>query len=99
MRPGHAVPAVIETLQSSGVNRVSLGVQSFVDREAAAVGRLHQRKTVEDDISRLRAAGLGKLNLDLIAGLPHQTGESWEVSLVRRSSPASPCQRLYAGGG
>ena len=66
---------------SCGVNRVSLGVQSFVDAEAAAVGRLHKRSTVLDDIARLRAAGITNINIDLIAGLPHQTAESWQQSL------------------
>jgi oxygen-independent coproporphyrinogen-3 oxidase len=93
--PGTLSAPVIETLQSSGVNRVSLGVQSFVDREAAAVGRLHQRKTVEDDISRLREAGLTNLNLDLIAGLPHQTGASWEVSLAAAVDSAVPHVSVY----
>jgi oxygen-independent coproporphyrinogen-3 oxidase len=93
--PGTLSATVIETLQSSGVNRVSLGVQSFVDREAAAVGRLHQRKTVEDDISRLRAAGLANLNVDLIAGLPHQTGASWEASLAAAVDSGVPHVSVY----
>jgi oxygen-independent coproporphyrinogen-3 oxidase len=73
---------VLQTLLRSGVNRVSLGVQSFLDAEAAAVGRLHKRATVLDDIARLRAAGITNLNIDLIAGLPHQTAESWQESLA-----------------
>ena len=76
--PGTLTPAVLETLLRCGVNRVSLGVQSFVDQEAAAVGRLHRRATVLDDIARLRASGIANINVDLIAGLPHQTAESWE---------------------
>src|SRR5437660_987261 len=79
--PGTLAPAVVETLLRCGVNRVSLGVQSFVDREAASVGRLHKRETVVDDIVRLRAAGISNINVDLIAGLPHQTAESWKESL------------------
>jgi oxygen-independent coproporphyrinogen-3 oxidase len=63
------------------VNRVSLGVQSFVDAESASVGRLHKRATTLDDIARLRAAGITNINVDLIAGLPHQTRESWKQSL------------------
>jgi len=81
--PGTLTPAVIESLLRCGVNRVSLGVQSFVDQEAAAVGRLHERATVLDDIAQLRAAaGITNINIDLIAGLPHQTSESWEFSLA-----------------
>jgi oxygen-independent coproporphyrinogen-3 oxidase len=74
-------PAVLETLLRCGVNRVSLGAQSFVDQEAASVGRLHKRETVLDDVARLRSAGISNINVDLIAGLPHQTRESWNASL------------------
>jgi len=93
--PGTLSAAVIETLLSCGVNRVSLGVQSFVDREAAAVGRLHQRETVEDDISRLRDAGLANLSVDLIAGLPHQSAASWEVSLAAAVDSGLPHVSVY----
>ena len=75
--PGTLSAEMIETLNRCGVSRVSLGVQSFVDGEAASVGRLHKRGTVLDDIARLRAAGISNINIDLIAGLPHQTAESW----------------------
>ncbi|MGA9307543.1 MAG: radical SAM family heme chaperone HemW [Candidatus Sulfotelmatobacter sp.] len=80
--PGTLTPAVVESLLRCGVNRVSLGVQSFVDPEAAAVGRLHTRATVLEDVARLRAVGITNVNIDLIAGLPHQTAESWEFSLA-----------------
>src|SRR5580704_3698845 len=56
--PGTLTARVVESLLRRGVNRVSLGVQSFVDREAVAVGRLHKRATVLDEIARLRAAGI-----------------------------------------
>src|SRR5690348_16195643 len=52
--PGTLTASVLETLVRNGVNRVSLGVQSFVDAEAASVGRLHKRTVVFDDIARLR---------------------------------------------
>ncbi len=79
--PGTLGPEVLEGLLRCGVNRVSLGAQSFVDAEAAAVGRLHKRSTVLDDIARLRAEGIANINVDLIAGLPHQTAETWQQSL------------------
>ena len=79
--PGTLAPPMLDALLHCGVNRISLGVQSFVDREAAAVGRLHNRVLVLDDVARLRAASIGNINLDLIAGLPYQTTESWEESL------------------
>ena len=78
---GTLTPEVLETLLRCGVNRVSLGVQSFVNQEAASVGRLHKRATVLDDIARLRHAGISNINVDLIAGLPHQTASSWKESV------------------
>jgi oxygen-independent coproporphyrinogen III oxidase len=79
--PGTLTPALIDTLQQCGVNRISLGVQSFVDREAQSVGRLHKRAVVLEEIGRLREAGIANISIDLIAGLPHQTPESWAYSV------------------
>ena len=93
--PGTLTPQVLEILVRCGVNRVSLGVQSFIDREAAAVGRLHKRATTLDDISRLRAAGISNINIDLIAGLPHQTAESWKESLAETIATGAPHVSIY----
>jgi len=93
--PGTLTPVLIETLLACGVNRVSLGVQSFVDQEAQAVGRLHKRTTVLEDIARLRQAGLGNINIDLIAGLPHQTAESWTFSLSETIATGVPHVSVY----
>jgi oxygen-independent coproporphyrinogen-3 oxidase len=93
--PGTITPAVIEAFQSCGVNRVSLGVQSFVDQEAASVGRLHKSTTVRDDILRLRAAGITDINVDLIAGLPHQTPESWSTSVEQAIACGVPHVSVY----
>ncbi|HXE30321.1 MAG TPA: radical SAM family heme chaperone HemW [Terriglobales bacterium] len=79
--PGTLRPDFLEAMLAAGVNRVSLGVQSFVDGEARAVGRLHDAAVVARDLRQLRAAGLHDINLDLIAGLPHQTLASWRSSL------------------
>jgi oxygen-independent coproporphyrinogen-3 oxidase len=93
--PGTLTAAVIESLLRCGVNRVSLGVQSFVDQEAAAVGRLHKRATVLDDITRLRSAGIANINVDLIAGLPHQTAASWEFSLTETIATGAAHVSVY----
>jgi oxygen-independent coproporphyrinogen III oxidase len=93
--PATLTPAMLESLLRRGVNRVSLGVQSFVDQEAAAVGRLHQRATVLEDIARLRTAGITNINIDLIAGLPHQTAESWEFSLAETIATGAPHVSVY----
>jgi oxygen-independent coproporphyrinogen-3 oxidase len=93
--PGTLNNAMLEGLLHCGVNRVSLGVQSFVDQEAAAVGRLHKRATVLDDVSRLRAAGITNINIDLIAGLPHQTADSWNFSLAEIIATGAPHVSIY----
>jgi putative oxygen-independent coproporphyrinogen III oxidase len=93
--PGTLNDAVIEALVHCGVNRVSLGVQSFVDQEAAAVGRLHKRDTVLEEVARLRSAGITNINIDLIAGLPHQTMESWEFSLRETIRSGVPHVSVY----
>jgi len=93
--PGTLSTEILETLLRCGVNRVSLGVQSFVDREAAAVGRLHKCATVLDDIARLRTAGISNINIDLIAGLPHQTEESWKQSLSDTIATRAPHVSVY----
>jgi oxygen-independent coproporphyrinogen-3 oxidase len=86
---------MLESLLRCGVNRVSLGVQSFVDQEAAAVGRQHKRVTILDDIARLRSAGVLNINIDLIAGLPHQTAESWEFSLAQTIATGASHVSVY----
>jgi len=93
--PGTLTPQVLDTLLRCGVNRVSLGVQSFIDREAAAVGRLHKRASVLNDIARLRSSGITNINLDLIAGLPHQTVESWNESLDEAIAARVPHVSVY----
>ena len=79
--PGQIADEVLEAAMRLGVNRVSLGVQSFVDRESAAVGRMHTGDGCIAEIRRLRAAGLSEVGADLIAGLPYQMAESWARSL------------------
>jgi oxygen-independent coproporphyrinogen-3 oxidase len=93
--PGTLNNAMLESLLRCGVNRVSFGVQSFVDQEAAAVGRLHKRATVLNDVSRLRAAGITNFNIDLIAGLPHQTADSWNFSLAETIAAGAPHVSVY----
>jgi oxygen-independent coproporphyrinogen-3 oxidase len=73
----------------AGINRVSFGVQSFSDRELVAAGRMHRRADIYRAAGILRAAGVGNISFDLIAGLPFQTTESWKESLeeLGRLSP------------
>jgi oxygen-independent coproporphyrinogen III oxidase len=65
----------------AGINRVSFGLQSFVDAELAAAGRMHRRADIYRAVPILREAGISNISFDLIAGLPYQTRESWRRSL------------------
>ena len=67
--PGGITPEKAAAWRRAGINRVSLGVQSFITRELARTGRKHTAEIVEREIAMLRAAGIGNFNIDLIAGL------------------------------
>ncbi len=95
MRARHAVSGDdrgLATLRSEPRQPGSAVVRGY---EAASVGRLHKRATVLDDIARLRAAGIENINIDLIAGLPHQTAESWEFSLAEAIASGVPHVSVY----
>jgi oxygen-independent coproporphyrinogen-3 oxidase len=87
--PGTLTAALATAWAQAGINRVSLGVQSFVQRELARTARKHTAEIVECEVGVLRASGLGNINIDLIAGLPGQTRASWSQSLewVERLQP------------
>ncbi len=67
--------------KAAGVNRISLGAQSFQDVELIAAGRMHHSDDIARAVEMLRSAGFADVSLDLIAGLPHQTPRSWQDSL------------------
>ena len=93
--PGQLPDATLASMAAAGVNRVSLGVQSFIDREAALSGRLHTRAQVFDDLRRLREAGIANLNIDLLAGLAEQTLSSWRESLAVLLDTGVPHASVY----
>src|SRR5262249_18401222 len=68
-------------LRARGVNRISIGVQSFSEAEVADVGRPQKTVDVESALERIRYTGFPTLNVDLIYGLPAQTVRSWLDSL------------------
>jgi len=74
---------------AASIDRVSLGVQSFVQAEIARTGRKHTAEVVAAEIGALRAAGIGKINIDLIAGLSGQSEANWRESLdwIARLAP------------
>jgi oxygen-independent coproporphyrinogen-3 oxidase len=93
--PGQLGEETLGELVRQGMNRVSFGVQSFVDSEAAAVGRLHTRAMCLKEIARVRAAGVSDVNVDLIVGLPGQTAESWRESVEVAIESGVPHVSVY----
>ena len=93
--PGQLADTTLDAMVAAGVNRVSLGVQSFVDSEAHSSGRLHSRAVVEADLKRLRAAGIANLSVDLIAGLAGQTFATWDESLDALIASEVPHASVY----
>ena len=93
--PGTLRPEIVETLLKAGANRVSLGTQSFIDEEIRSVGRLHTAQQTLSDIAILRSAGISNINVDLIAGLPHQTISTWRISLDQLAQTGVPHASVY----
>ncbi|MBY0550015.1 MAG: STM4012 family radical SAM protein [Candidatus Obscuribacterales bacterium] len=86
--PHTATPEKIRVLADRGVNRVSIGVQSFIESEVLAVGRAQNTVEVHRALTTIREAHLPTLNIDLIYGLPDQTVESLIHSLTEAVSYA-----------
>lgn len=87
--PGTITPDRARAWVEAGIGRVSLGVQSFVDAEIRRAGRKHSAALVAEEIRVLRDAGVGAINIDLIAGLSAQTETTWRESLdwIERLAP------------
>jgi oxygen-independent coproporphyrinogen-3 oxidase len=71
----------LDCWRASGINRASVGVQSFLDRDLAALSRTHTAREARDTIAALAGAGFDNVSLDLIAGLPEQSLADWEFNL------------------
>jgi oxygen-independent coproporphyrinogen III oxidase len=80
--PETITPEKAEAWRDAGFDRISMGVQSFNDRELQAAGRMHRRANIFSAAQILRDGGFGKISCDLIAGLPHQTDASWDASVA-----------------
>ncbi len=78
--PEDVTPASVDAWRALGVNRLSIGVQSFHDAELSAISRIHDRQRALDAL-RAAVAGGVRTNLDLMLGLPHQTAESFRATL------------------
>lgn len=81
MDPGTFDTAAMRELMSLGVNRVSLGVQSFQAELLKSCGRAHGVDEIFEALEIVKACGVQNWSVDLISSLPHQTPAMWEESL------------------
>jgi oxygen-independent coproporphyrinogen-3 oxidase len=81
--PGTITESKINGMLSTGVNRLSVGVQSFNDIELQALGRIHTSKDSLRSLELIKRAGADNFSIDLIYGIPGQTMESWRASISK----------------
>jgi oxygen-independent coproporphyrinogen-3 oxidase len=81
--PGSVSPRKATVLKKFGVNRISLGVQSWNDVLLTLLGREHNAQQAEESFRILRAAGFTNINIDLMFGLPGQTADHWRATLEK----------------
>ncbi len=86
LHPLDVTPEVMGMLKNGGVNRISLGVQSLDDDVLKAMGRLHTAADAEAAFHVIREAGFRNVGIDLIAGWPGVTAESWRTTLDRATA-------------
>ncbi|MEY2541556.1 MAG: hypothetical protein QOI22_1158 [Verrucomicrobiota bacterium] len=84
--PGSVSARKAEVLRQLGINRISLGVQSWDDQLLKLLGREHDSKQAEESCHILRNAGVSNINVDLMFGLPGQTIEQWRATLEKTST-------------
>lgn len=93
--PGFVTTGQLRGWVEAGINRVSLGVQSFVSEELRGTGRRHDAQTVAREVRLLREGGIANFNVDLIAGLPGQTRAGWRESLEWVARLEAPHVSVY----
>jgi oxygen-independent coproporphyrinogen-3 oxidase len=81
VNPDRELTHGFDVLRAGGINRLSIGVQSFVADELRVLGRRHTAADVAETVRRARAAGFTNVNIDLMFGVPGQTESSWKRSL------------------
>ena len=92
LNPGTIGTDKLEVLQGCGVNRLSVGVQSFIDQELQTIGRIHSASEAAVAVKRIQDIGFTNVSIDLMYGLPKQSSASWQQSL--ETALSTPVQHL-----
>ena len=82
LNPASATPELLRALRRAGVNRLSVGAQSFCDATLARIGRVHGAEAIRRAFALARAAGFDDVGLDLIANLPGVADGEWDATLA-----------------
>ena len=93
--PGTISKENVQIYRGGGINRVSIGAQSFSEEELSAAGRIHSPGMIIDALSQLKKNGFDNINLDLMLGLPGQTRQSWKNNLDRVVALGIPHVSVY----
>jgi oxygen-independent coproporphyrinogen-3 oxidase len=93
--PGTVNPALLAALRAAGINRLSLGVQSFDDEELRLLGRVHDASAAEEAVTMIKEAGFDNFSLDLMYGLPGQKAAAWRRTLEMALAFHPPHLSLY----
>lgn len=93
--PGTLQGRDLSGYQRAGINRVSIGVQSFQSQELSLLGRIHNNEETFRAVTSIRDAGIQNINLDLIYGLPGQTLAAWDDNLAEALKLAPEHLSLY----
>lgn len=86
----------LRALYNGGVNRLSMGVQSFDESLLKTIGRTHDNEHVLLAIERAKKVGFENMSIDLMYGLPHQTMEQWKATLAYALSLGLPHYSAYS---
>jgi len=94
--PDDISAGMLHDLYHSGINRLSIGVQSFFDKDLQFLGRVHTAQQVEDVLHGILNTGFTNLSIDLIYGIPGLTNKKWKRNLEKAMEYGIPHISAYA---
>jgi oxygen-independent coproporphyrinogen III oxidase len=95
VNPENATRDYLDGLRALGVDRLSLGVQSFFDEDLRFMGRAHGAAEAERAVDAVRSAGFASYSVDLIFGVPNQPAEHWMANLEKAAALGAPHLSTY----
>ena len=96
LNPDDARPDYLAALRQIGIDRLSIGVQSFIDKDLSWMNRAHDKEQAFDVIQVARENGFDNFSIDLIFGLPHQSPNDWQYNLETAFNLQAPHISTYS---